>query len=191
MFVKRINNKGYTDVKGVKRFTATFLIITGLVLLLAEGAYAYLLHTRFELFGHPCDIYMENISFEGSEITDFATLENGLRKFPHLKTVDTGSFMMYAEDIPELQRTFPNVTFRYDTWVNIEGADYPIDATEVNLTDHGYTDLEHSLPSLRSCPAFRPYFSVRTISQPPISSLLWTDSPEWISRLSRYITSAE
>ena len=51
-------------MKGVKRFAATFLIITGLVLLLAEGAYAYLLHTRFELFGHPCDIYMENISFE-------------------------------------------------------------------------------------------------------------------------------
>lgn len=142
-------------MKGVKKFAATFLIITGLVLFLTEGAYAYLLHTRFELFGHPCDIYMENISFEGSEITDFATLENGLRKFPNLKTVDTGSFMMYAEDIPELQRNFPNVMFRYDTWVNIEGTDYPIDAAEVNLTDHGYTDLNLLITKLAFMPALQ------------------------------------
>ncbi|MBO7531311.1 MAG: hypothetical protein J6T50_05840, partial [Lachnospiraceae bacterium] len=96
---------------------------------------------------------MESISFEGSEITDFASLENGLRKFPHLKTVDTGSFMMYAEDVPELQRTFPGVMFRYDTWVNIEGSDYPIDSTEVNLTDHGYTDLNTLIAKLAFMPA--------------------------------------
>ena len=140
-------------MKSVKKFAATFLIVTGLVLLMAEGAYAYLLHTRFELFGHPCDIYMENIRFEGSEITDFRTLESGLRRFPHLKTVDTGSFMMYAEDIPELKTAFPNVDFRYDTWVNIEGADYPVDATEVNLTDHGYTDLGTLISKLAFLPA--------------------------------------
>ena len=145
-------------MKGAKKFVATFLIITGLVLLLAEGAYAYLLHTRFELFGHPCDIYMENISFEGSEITDFKTLETGLRKFPNLKSVDTGSFMMYAEDIPELKTAFPNVTFRYDTWVNIEGTDYPIDSTEVNLTDHGYSDINALIAKLAYMPALESVF---------------------------------
>ena len=140
-------------MKGVKKFAATFLIITGLALLLAEGAYAYLVHTRFEVFGHPCDIYMESIRFEGSEITDFASLESGLRRFPHLKSVDTGSFKMYAEDIPELKTAFPNVDFRYDTWVNIEGADYPVDATEVNLTDHGYADLSTLMSKLAFLPA--------------------------------------
>ena len=140
-------------MKRVKRFAAIFLIVTGLALLLAEGAYAYLKHTRFEVFGHPCDIYMENISFEGSEITDFASLESGLRRFPNLKSVDTGSFKMYAEDIPELKTAFPGVDFRYDTWVNIEGADYPEDATEVDLTDHGYTGLDTLISKLSYLPA--------------------------------------
>ena len=55
-------------MKGAKRFIIVFLIVTGLVVLMAEGAYAYLVNTRFELFGHPCDVYMENISFELLEI---------------------------------------------------------------------------------------------------------------------------
>ena len=140
-------------MKGVKRIAATFLIVTGLALLLAEGAYAYLVHTRFELFGHPCDIYMENIRFEGSEITDIVSLESGLRRFPHLKSVDTGSYKMFAEDIPGLKTMFPGVDFRYDTWVNIEGNDYPIDATEVNLTDHGYSELDRLVAKLAFLPA--------------------------------------
>ncbi len=128
-------------MKGVKRFIIVFLIISGLVILLSEGAYAYLVNTRFELFGHPCDVYMENIAFEGSEITDLASLESGLTRFSNLKTVNLGSYRVYAEERDGLENSFPGVMFTYDTWVNIEGTDYPVDTDEVNLTDHGYADI--------------------------------------------------
>ena len=78
-------------MKVFKRFIIVFLIVTGLVVLLSEGAYAYLKNTRFELFGHPCDVYMENIAFEGSEITDLASLKSGLLRFNNLSTVNLGS----------------------------------------------------------------------------------------------------
>ena len=129
-------------MKVFKRFIIVFLIVTGLVVLLSEGAYAYLKNTRFELFGHPCDVYMENIAFEGSEITDLASLKSGLLRFNNLRTVNLGSYRVYAEEKDGLDSAFPNVAFSYDTWVNIEGTDYPVDAEEVSLTDHGYADLD-------------------------------------------------
>ena len=140
-------------MKGLRKFIAVFLIITGITLLLAEGAYYYLVSTRFELFGHPCDIYMENLVFEGSEISDIDTLERGLAKFGNLKSVNLGSFRLYVEDVPMLQSLFPGVSFTYDTWINIEGEDYPIDADKVSLSDHGYTDIETLITKLSYLPS--------------------------------------
>ncbi|MCR5739894.1 MAG: hypothetical protein K6G43_08750 [Lachnospiraceae bacterium] len=139
-------------MKGFKRFIIVFLIVTGLIVLMSEGAYSYLKNTRFELFGHPCDVYMENIAFEGSEITDLASLENGLTRFNNLKTVDLGSYRVYAEERDGLNSSFPNVAFSYDTWVEIEGIDYPIDTTEVSLTDHGYADIDTIVDKLGFLP---------------------------------------
>jgi Leucine-rich repeat (LRR) protein len=139
-------------MKGAKRFIIVFLIVTGLVVLMAEGAYAYLVNTRFELFGHPCDVYMENISFEGSEITDLTSLKSGLTKFNNLKTVNLGSYRVYAEEREGLDSSFPGVSFSYDTWVNIEGIDYPVDTTEVDLVDHGYADLDAIIGKLGYLP---------------------------------------
>ncbi len=129
-------------MKVFKRFLIVFLIVTGLVVLLSEGAYSYLVKTRFELFGHPCDVYMENICFEGREITDLASLKSGLTRFNNLKSVSLGSYKVYAEEKEGLDQAFPGVAFAYDTWVQIEGIDYPVDASEVSLTDHGYADLD-------------------------------------------------
>ena len=140
-------------MKGLRKFIAVFLIITGFTVLLAEGAYYYLVNTRFELFGHPCDVYMENLCFEGSEITDIVTLEKGLAKFGNLKSVNLGSFRLYVEDIPGLQSLYPGVAFTYDTWINIEGEDYPIDASKVSLTDHGYTNIETLITKLSYLPS--------------------------------------
>ena len=142
-------------MKGVKKIIAVFLIITGLLLLLSEGAYAYLRSTRFEVFGHPCDKYMENIRFEGSEISDLGSLKSGLLKFDNLKSVDLGSYRVYAEETEGLVSAFPGVDFRYDTWVNIEGRDYPIDASEVDLTEHGYADIDALTVKLSYLPGLR------------------------------------
>ena len=139
-------------MKRTRKVITVFLIVTGLALLLAEGAYAYLKYTKFELFGHPCDIYMENLRFEGSEITDIYQLESGLSRFPNLKTVDLGSYHVYAEQAPQLQSFFPGVAFTYSTWVNIEGTDYPIDADSVSLTDHGFEDVDRLIEKLSLLP---------------------------------------
>lgn len=142
-------------MKGLRKFFAIFLIITGMTVLLAEGAYYYLVNTRFEFFGHPCDIYMENLLFEGSEITDVESLEKGLAKFGNLRSVNLGSYRLYVEDIPTLQSLYPNVTFTYDTWINIEGEDYPIDTEKVSLTDHGYTNIETLITKLSYLPSLK------------------------------------
>ena len=139
-------------MKKVRKIILIFLGVTALVLLMSAGAYEYLKTTRFELFGHPCDIYMENISFEGSEISDVISLETGLTKFKSLKGVDLGSYKMHVEDEPSLINAFPNVNFHYDKYVNIEGVDYPIDATEVSLSDHGYQDLDTLITKLSYMP---------------------------------------
>ena len=139
-------------MKRTGKFITVFLIVTGLALLLAEGAYAYLKYTRFELFGHPCDIYMENISFEGSEITDIYRLENGLSRFTNLKSVDLGTYHVYAEQAPQLQSVFPGVLFKYSTWVQIEGVDYPVETESISLSDHGYENVDTLIEKLSLLP---------------------------------------
>ena len=140
-------------MKGLRKFIVVFLIITGITVLLTEGAYYYLVNTRFEIFGHPCDVYMENLRFEGSEITDLDSLEKGLAKFGNLKSVNLGSYRLYVEDIPMLQSLYPEVAFTYDTWINIEGEDYPIDTDKVSLTDHGYGNIETLITKLSYLPS--------------------------------------
>ena len=143
---------GENDMKSVRKLVLVFLGVTAALLLVSLGAYEYLKTTRFDLFGHPCDIFMENIMFEGSEISDVGTLENGLTRFKSLKGVDLGCYKLHVEDEPGLVDSFPGVNFRYSTYVNIEGIDYPLDATEVSLSDHGYEDINTLIEKLSYMP---------------------------------------
>lgn len=135
----------------IKRL-ALVAVLAVVVLLIAGLSVWYYRYTHFDMFGQPSDIFMEEISFRGSEISDIESLKIYLEKFRNLKRADLGSFQVEAEQAVPLRQTFPDTELVFNTVVNIEGDLYHTDITSLDLSDHGFTDAKTFMQKLDYLP---------------------------------------
>ncbi|MBQ8920838.1 MAG: leucine-rich repeat domain-containing protein [Oscillospiraceae bacterium] len=130
-------------------------VLAVLVLLIAIGMLLFYKATRFEMFGKPSDIFMEEVHFKGSEITDIPTLKTYLKKFKNLKVADLGDYQVEAEDSVALRQEFPRTDLRYQTVVHIEDQICRTDIISLDISDHGITDMKTFMRKLEYLPELK------------------------------------
>ncbi|MCQ2417867.1 MAG: leucine-rich repeat domain-containing protein [Oscillospiraceae bacterium] len=125
-----------------KRTRVLLIAVLSLVILSIASLCLWIYnYSHFEMFGQMTDISAEELNFRGREISSLDALTDYLHKFKSLKRVNLGSFEIEAEDAFLLRQAFPGVEFSYHPVLNIEGKNYDTDISSLNLSDHGFTDL--------------------------------------------------
>ncbi len=111
--------------------------ITAFAALLAFAAIAYYAYSvrGTDVFAKELPLDTKIITFSGDEITNLTDLKNELHKFNNLKSVDLGTFKVYAEEAEEFDNEFKGVDLRYDTYVKIYQKDVKIDTGSLDISD--------------------------------------------------------
>ena len=126
---------GQESEKDQRRFLLIVLFVV-LAIIAGLGIWCYS-YIHFKMFGQPEDIFAEEISFRGSEISDLDSLKSYLKRFKNLKKADLGTFEVEAEESVPFRQEFPNTDLRYHTVVTIDDRSYDSDIStlDINLAE--------------------------------------------------------
>ncbi len=137
---------GGSGEKGTRRFLVAMLCVV-LAVIAGLGIWCYT-YTHFKMFGQPEDIFAEEISFRGNEISDLDALKSYLKRFKNLKRADLGSFQVEAEDSVPFRQEFPNTELLYRTVVTIDDKAYDSDISTLDISKRGYSDTHAFIQKL-------------------------------------------
>lgn len=109
--------------------------------------------SQIEIYGQRMDTSARRLILSGDEIGSLEELKENLKKLPRLRYADLGSFRVYAPSADELRAAFPDVTFRFTTYMDVYGKDFDTDITSMDLSGIEVTETAELLERLRYFPA--------------------------------------